>query len=103
MQDQVSIIGITNTSGSPLSLRADAVLLTCAGEEHSVSCKTYVTALAALNWLGEVLIGGDPFVCLAEFEPIPDTIAQDTARLENHVEMMYERLFGIQHLWCTYK
>jgi len=50
-----TLIAVTNTPDSPLSKHADAALLTQAGNEFSVSCKTYVTALMALKWLGDVL------------------------------------------------
>jgi len=51
------IIGVTNTDDSPLALQADGVLLTRAGQEFSVSCKTYVTALQVLRELGALLSG----------------------------------------------
>ena len=51
------IIGVTNTDDSPLALQADGVFLTHAGEEFSVSCKTYVTALLVLRELGSLLSG----------------------------------------------
>ena len=54
-----AIIAITNTPGSPLAERADATILTQAGQEFSVSCKTYVTALMALQWLGDVVCKRD--------------------------------------------
>ena len=46
------VVGVTNTAGSPLATAADATVFTRAGEEASVSCKTYVAALLALAWLG---------------------------------------------------
>src|SRR5258708_19861014 len=49
------IIAITNTPGSPLAAQADAAILTQAGREFSVSCKTYLTALMALKWLEDIL------------------------------------------------
>ena len=49
------LIAVTNTSDSPLARLADTTILTLAGEEFSVSCKTYVAALVALNWLGDIL------------------------------------------------
>jgi len=49
------IIGVTNTDDSPLAFQADSVLLTNAGQEYSVSCKTYVAALMALRYLGSLL------------------------------------------------
>lgn len=52
---QSPVIGVTNTGGSPLARNADAVVLTHAGTEASVSCKTYVTTLAALRWVGDLI------------------------------------------------
>ena len=54
------IIAVTNTAESPLASGADALLLTNAGEEFSVSCKTYVTALLALSQVGALLGYADP-------------------------------------------
>ncbi|HTT64446.1 MAG TPA: SIS domain-containing protein [Bryobacteraceae bacterium] len=53
------VIAVTNTPGSPLAARADFTLLTHAGLEASVSCKTFVATLAALEWLGAALCGAD--------------------------------------------
>jgi glucosamine--fructose-6-phosphate aminotransferase (isomerizing) len=47
-----TVIAVTNTPDSPLAKHATAAVLTQAGNEFSVSCKTYVTALMALKWLG---------------------------------------------------
>ena len=54
------LIGVTNTPESPLAQKSSTVLLTRAGAEHSVSCKTYVASLAALALLGDLLTGQDP-------------------------------------------
>jgi len=54
-----TVVGVTNTVESPLGELANDLLLTHAGEEASVSCKTYVTALVALRVLGALLTGGD--------------------------------------------
>ena len=48
-----TVVAVTNTPDSPLAKHANAAVLTQAGNEFSVSCKTYVTALMALKWLGE--------------------------------------------------
>ncbi len=50
-----ALVGVTNTPGSPLATHADALVLTHAGSETTVSCKTYVATLAALTHLGDVL------------------------------------------------
>src|SRR5260370_7890453 len=57
-QKRAAIIAVTNTPESPLALQSDAAVLTRAGDEFSVSCKTYVTALMALKWLAPVFLSG---------------------------------------------
>lgn len=52
---RAAVVGVTNTADSPLAKSADAVVLTAAGQEFSVSCKTYVAALMALQWLADFL------------------------------------------------
>lgn len=57
------IIAVTNTPDSPLAMGAKASVLTHAGAESTVSCKTYVATLVALARLGDALTktseGGD--------------------------------------------
>lgn len=55
LRKPIRILAVTNHADSELAHRADAVVLTQAGEEFSVSCKTYVTILLALQWLRGVL------------------------------------------------
>jgi fructoselysine-6-P-deglycase FrlB-like protein len=52
-------IGVTNTPSPPLSTRSQITLLTRAGEEGGVACKTAVALLAALHWLEEQQTKGD--------------------------------------------
>jgi glutamine---fructose-6-phosphate transaminase (isomerizing) len=66
---RAQIIAVTNTAKSPLGSGADVVFLTSAGEEFSVSCKTYVTALMVLCQLG-ALLG------CADSEPVRQELAQ---------------------------
>jgi glucosamine--fructose-6-phosphate aminotransferase (isomerizing) len=58
-EGRMRIIGVTNTPESPLATRADSTILTHAGAESSVSCKTFVATLLALEWLGTALRGAD--------------------------------------------
>ena len=59
VQGRAPLIAITNTAASPLANQADAAILLQAGPESSVSCKTYVASLLALEWLAAVLTGKD--------------------------------------------
>jgi glucosamine--fructose-6-phosphate aminotransferase (isomerizing) len=59
MANGATVLAITNTAGSPLAQQAHCALVTQAGEESNVSCKTYVCALAALALCGAALGQGD--------------------------------------------
>lgn len=50
-----TVLAVTNDSTSPLARTAPVVVLTAAGVESNVSCKTYVCSLAALALVGDVL------------------------------------------------
>ena len=54
-----TVIAVTNSPESVLAEHSEAAVLTRAGTEFSVSCKTYVTALMALKWLGDILCERD--------------------------------------------
>jgi len=53
------LVAVTNTAGSALAKCANAAVLTHAGSEFSVSCKTYVSTVVALRWLAAALCGGN--------------------------------------------
>jgi glucosamine--fructose-6-phosphate aminotransferase (isomerizing) len=55
---RLETIGITNTADSPLAREATTAVLTHAGEEATVSCKTHLAAQMAVAWLGAQLTGG---------------------------------------------
>lgn len=52
-----TLIGVTNDADSPLARRSDRLVLLQAGPEASVSCKSYVATLIALELLANVLTG----------------------------------------------
>jgi len=95
----VVTIGLTNTADSPLAREATAAVLTHAGEEATVACKTYVAAQMALAWLGEVLTGGDRDATRAA---LAETIAATAAYLaswRSHTEWLAERLPGVRAVY----
>jgi glucosamine--fructose-6-phosphate aminotransferase (isomerizing) len=98
VQGKVALIGVTNSYDSPLATRADAVLLTNAGVESTVSCKTYVTALAALAVLTRILTGQETDSTLAELKHAPELVAQYLNHWESHVDAALEVVKGIQSL-----
>ncbi len=87
-----SVIAITNTPDSPLAAQADATILTQAGKEFSVSCKTYLTALMALKWLGDVLCGRDLRRTRQELKQAAPAVQPYLADLKNHVQSLAQLL-----------
>lgn len=96
--EETPVVGITNTPDSPLARRAGAVLVTRAGSEHSVTCKTYVAALAALSLIGDVLIGRDPASTLSACRAAADRMAAYLSRWEAHVEHAIREMGGVRDM-----
>jgi glucosamine--fructose-6-phosphate aminotransferase (isomerizing) len=92
---------VTNTADSPLAREATAVVLTEAGEEATVSCKTYLAAQVALAWLGEVLAGGDRDAARAALAQTVPGVAAYLASWRAHVEWLAERLDGVRAVFYT--
>jgi glutamine---fructose-6-phosphate transaminase (isomerizing) len=98
---RAAVIAVTNTADSPLAENADALLLTAAGQEFSVSCKTYVAALMALEFLSGVL-------CKRNLERTHENLAHAapavTAYLsvwKDHVNDVSPKLAGTRHLFLV--
>ena len=93
------VIGLTNTLESPLGQRASFTVLTRAGEEATVSCKTYVTSLAAQCWLGDQLIPGQN-----EFSGLLGLPQQVQAYLDGwqaHVAELTQTLAGVEQVYLA--
>jgi len=96
--NEVPVIGVTNTQDSPLASGATEAFLTFAGPEHSVSCKTYLTALVILTVIGEVLKGGNLEPVLSKLQMLPEAVAHYLASLESNVDVLIQRLEGVKYL-----
>jgi len=94
-----AVIGVTNVADSPLAERADASLVTRAGSEYSVSCKTYVAAIAALAWLDDLLCGGQAGNASADLEQAPGLVRDYLSRWRNHVDALMRELEGVRDLF----
>lgn len=81
-----TIIAATNFADSPLAERANHIVLTAAGAEYSVSCKTYVCTLLALSALGAALCGVDPEARLDQLAQAPAAVETYLSQCESHVE-----------------
>ncbi len=100
-QRRASIIGITNTPGTPLAEGADAVLLTRAGDEFSVSCKTYLASLVALAWLSSLLCRKDLQNIRSELEQAVPAVGQYLQCWRSHVRDMAPLLAGVRDLFLV--
>lgn len=96
-----AVIAVTNTPGSPLAKHATAALFTQAGREFSVSCKTYVTALMALKWLGDILCQCDARQSRRELKNAAPAVAAYLAEWNGHVTSLTEKLNRIRHLFLV--
>ncbi len=96
-----TVIGITNAADGPLAEQAAVALLTRAGAEHSVSCKTYVTGLIALSLLGTALTGGDVAERLAVWAVAPDLVTRYLSQWQVHVDSATTALAGIRALYLA--
>jgi len=94
----LQMVGITNNQNTPLAERSDHLLLTHAGEENSVSCKTYITALVALTFLKNLLTGQEFIKTQVEFQNLPDLIATYLSNLDEWVDELETLLHNIQYL-----
>lgn len=97
-RNKAPLIGVTNTADSPLAKRADAVALTCAGSESTVSCKTYVATLSALAVLGEILSGQDTLPVLTELAAAPEAVERYLAGWETYAAQLRRQMTDIRHL-----
>ena len=96
---RAQIIAVTNTDDSPLALQADAVFLTSAGQESSVSCKTYVTALVVLSQVGALLGYADPRPIRSELEQAAPAAATYLNSWRDHVLELAAALDNVHNLF----
>lgn len=94
-------IGVSNTQSSPLAVRSQICLLTKAGEEGGVACKTAVTLLAALFWLGEQLTKGDLGAARQVLEMAAPAVEVYLARWHEHVDGLAQILSRVKHVFLA--
>jgi glucosamine--fructose-6-phosphate aminotransferase (isomerizing) len=95
------LLGVTNTPGSPLAEASAMHLLTHAGTEACVSCKTYVATLAAIRLVGAAVDGSDVGSAHQALAAGADAMAAWLADWESHVETWCAWLAGVQNLFVT--
>jgi glucosamine--fructose-6-phosphate aminotransferase (isomerizing) len=98
---RAAVLGVTNTPDSPLARLAAAVVLTHAGKEFSVSCKTYLAALIALEWLGDLLCEIDSHRSGHHLALAEEAVSSYLVRWREHVQSLKEELHGARHLFLV--
>jgi len=87
-----AVIAVTNTPDSPLAAKADVAVLTNAGEEFSVSCKTYVSSLLALSIVSAALCEKPVVRRLEELETAAGAMKAYLESWKEHVGAFCEML-----------
>jgi len=100
-QGRCAVIAVTNTAGSPLARHADVALVTQAGPEFSVSCKTYVTALMTLKWLSDVLCERNLRHTRQELEQAGPAAAAYLVDWKDYVRALARTLTDVRHLFLV--
>jgi len=95
------VIGITNQRHSALGAKPDTLLLLHAGDESSVSCKTYVASLVVLQWLSGQLLGSDPGESVGEWIEVERVIRQYLEEWSNHVKEILPFISGVRNIFLT--
>jgi glucosamine--fructose-6-phosphate aminotransferase (isomerizing) len=95
------LVGITNTPGSLLARAANPALITAAGPETTVACKTYLAATAALLWLSEVIQGADPGPAASRLAPASIAAGQYLDDWKSHVGEIASILSETRHLYLV--
>ena len=98
---RAKVIAVTNWADSPLAREADLAVMTAAGDEHTVSCKTYVATQMALRMLGTVLSGADTGTRLRELEPAAEVFREYLSRWREHVDELIEILRGVRDVFLV--
>lgn len=98
---RVPTIGVTNTPGSPLASQSEAVVLMHAGKESTVSCKTYLATLVALEWLSAALRGEDLMQTREQLQQAAPAAESYLGRYRSHIESLVTTLQGIRHVFVA--
>ncbi|UWZ84218.1 SIS domain-containing protein [Occallatibacter riparius] len=96
-----TVIGVTNDASSPLGTEAMFPVLMAAGEEYSVSCKTYVSTLLALNVIGTALCGVERVERLRDLESAPDVAEVYLRNWKSHAAELVELLSGVKDVFLV--
>lgn len=95
------LVAVTNNEHSRLGRAAGTRLTLEAGVESTVSCKTYLSTLAVLHWLGAQLIHGDARRTIEELVEAELAVRDYLGRWQDHVAELAPLLSGIRDVFVT--
>ena len=98
---RATIICVTNHADSPLARHADFAVLCAAGEEYSVSCKTYVCGLMALRMVAGALCRLDREERWRDLAAAPAAVEGYLQNWTAHVAEFAELLREVRHLFLV--
>lgn len=98
---RAKVIGVTNWVDSALARESDIALMTAAGDEYTVSCKTYVTTQMALRMLGAALTGADSGARLQQMQSAADVFRDYLTNWARHVDELIDMLRGTRDLFLV--
>ncbi len=101
LNEHATVLAVTNTADGRLAQKADYALLTQAGVEFSVSCKTYVCAQLALQWLSSLLTGAPQADLPRRLAPLADLVAAYLRNWPSHTDALARWLTGVSHLFLV--
>jgi len=95
------LIGVTNDPMSPLAGESESLLVMHAGEESSVSCKTFVATLLVLEWLGALMLGRNLEETRAALAKSVTATEEYLAAWRRHLEAFACSLEGVGHVFVV--
>ncbi len=98
---RAKVIGVTNGADSPLARECDFAVMIAAGDEYTVSCKTYVTTQMALRMLGAALSGADAAVRLRQLESAAQVFSDYLSGWSRRVDELIEMLRGVRDVFLV--
>lgn len=94
-----TVLGITNEASGALAKGASLALVTQAGPEATVSCKTYLSALLVLRWLQDGLLGADLSAARKETGSLAALVEDYLDYWPAHVEFLKGELAARQNFF----
>ena len=98
IRERSHLIAVTNDADSPLARAADTLCLIEAGRESTVSCKTYVSSLLALDRIANILCSGDGEGFSSLSAAIADQVEAYLSQLREHVDEARALLGDVRHM-----